>query len=85
VTIGGLSGRQIEIQLDPDWAPGCPLDADDPPTSDYSDVRNRLIVLDTPDGRTVGIAIGSTYSSDYEAFLAEAMPIVESLQFDLTP
>ena len=29
------------------------------------------------------IFVGSLYSADFEAFLAEAMPIVESFQFDL--
>jgi len=82
VTIGGLSGRQVDIQLSPDWTGSCPLSADDPPTRDYTDARNRLILLDTPAGGTIGIAIGSLYSSDFGAFLAEAMPIVESFQFD---
>ena len=31
------------------------------------------------------IFVGSMHSADHEAFLAEAMPIVESFQFDLTP
>ena len=42
----------------------------------------RLIVLDTPVGGTIGIAISSGYSTEFEAFLADAMSIVESLQFD---
>ena len=85
VTIAGLSGRQVDLQLSPDWAGSCPLNADDPPTRDYRDARNRLILLDTPTGSTIGIAIGSLYSSEFEAFLAEAMPIVESFTFGLGP
>jgi hypothetical protein len=81
VTIGGLIGRQIDLRLSPDWTGSCLPNAD-APTRDYLDARNRLILLDTPDGRTIGIAIGSLYSSDFEAFLADAMPIVESLDFD---
>ena len=42
-------------------------------------------LLDTPVGRTIGIAISSLYSSDFKAFLADAMRIVESLQFDFAP
>ena len=83
MTIGGLSGRQVDVQLSPDWTGGCPLSADDPPTMDYTDGRNRFIMLAAPDGGTIGISINSLYSSDYEAFLADAMPIVESLEFDL--
>jgi hypothetical protein len=31
------------------------------------------------------IFVGSLHSADHEAFLADAMPIVESFQFDLNP
>ena len=85
VTISGLSGRQIDVQLNPDWSGSCPLGPEDPPTRDFKDARNRVIILDTPDGGSIGIAIGSMYSSEFEALLAESMPIVESFQFDMTP
>ena len=85
VTIGGLSGRQVDLQLSPDWADSCPLNPDDPPDQDHTDARNRLILLDTPDQGTIGIAISSQDSADFEAFLAEAMPIVESLDFEFDP
>ena len=84
VTVGGLSGRQIDLQLNPDWTGSCPVEPDNP-TRDYLDERSRVIVLDTLDNRTIGIAIGSRYSDDFEAFLADAMPIVESLDFDPGP
>jgi hypothetical protein len=45
VTIGGLSGRQVDLQLSQDWAGTCTLNPDDPPTRDYTDARMRLIVL----------------------------------------
>jgi hypothetical protein len=83
VTIGGLSGRQVDVQLNPDWTGSC--SSGDLPTKDYKDGRNRLILLDTPGSGTMGIAIGSLKSADFEAFLAEAMPVVESLRFDVTP
>ena len=31
------------------------------------------------------IFVGSLHAAGHEAFLAEAMPIIESFQFDLTP
>jgi hypothetical protein len=40
--------------------------------------------LDTPGG-VIAIAVGSKHPADHEAFLAEAMPIVESFQFDVAP
>ena len=39
--------------------------------------------LDAPGGGKVLITVDSSTSADFEAFLAEAMPIVES--FDFTP
>ena len=35
VTISGLSGQQIDVQINPDWSGGCPIGPDDPPTRDY--------------------------------------------------
>ena len=81
VTIGGLTGKQVDVQLDPGWTETCP---GDPPTSDLSDVRNRVTYLDTPDRGVIAIAAGSRHAAGHEAFLAEAMPIVESFEFDLS-
>ncbi|HSW41900.1 MAG TPA: hypothetical protein VLM76_05275 [Patescibacteria group bacterium] len=82
VTIGGLTGKQIDVRLDPGWTDGCP---GDPPTSDLGDMRTRGILLDTSDRGVIVIFIGSLHSAGHEAFLAEAMPIVESFQFDPNP
>ena len=82
VTIGGLHGRQVDLRLSPEWKGKCTPNPDDPPTRDYLDVRNRVIVLDKPVIGTIGISIGSLHSADFEAFLADAMPIVESFQFN---
>lgn len=81
VEIGGLAGKQIDIRLDPGWTETCP---GDPPTFDLGDTRTRVLLLDTPDRGPVFINVGSLHSADHEAFLAEAMPIVESFRFDVT-
>ena len=81
VTIAGLTGKQFDMRVDPDWTATCP---GDPPGSSLADWRNRVTFLDTPGG-VIAIAVGSKHSADHEAFLAEAMPIVESFQFDLDP
>jgi hypothetical protein len=54
-----------------------------PPTKDDKGARLRLIVLDTPAGGTIGIAISSLDSSAFEAFLGDAMPTVASFQFNV--
>lgn len=79
VTIGGLPGKQVDVRLDPDWTETCP---GDPPGQDLGDQRTRATYLDTPNRGGIAIAVGGR-SAGHEAFLAEAMPIVES--FDFTP
>jgi hypothetical protein len=79
VTIGGLTGKQVDVRLDPDWTETCP---GDPPSSDHRGQRDRVTFLDTPDRGVIAIAVGSGDSAGHEAFLAEAMPIIESFQFD---
>jgi hypothetical protein len=81
VTIGDLTGKQFDMRVDPDWTATCP---GDPPGSRVGDQRNRVTFLDTPGG-VIAIAVGSKHAADHEAFLAEAMPIVESFEFDLNP
>ena len=80
VTIGGLTGKQIDVQLDPGWTESCP---GDPPGSDLGDHRVRTVLLDTPDRGVLVIFLASLHSVGHEAFLAKAMPIIESLQFDI--
>jgi hypothetical protein len=85
VEIGGLTGKQFDVRLDPDWTGTCPQRSDDPPTKDIGDTRVRAILLDTPGAGVIVIFIDSWTSADSEAFFAGAMPIVESFDFDLTP
>lgn len=80
VTIGGLTGKQVDIRVDPTWTETCP---GDPPTLDLGDMRTRVIILDTPNLGPMFINVGALHSADQAAFLAKAMPIVESFTFDL--
>jgi hypothetical protein len=80
VSIGGLSGKQFDVRLNPDWTETCP---DGMPASVLADQRTRAIFLDGPGSRVLVLFVGSPHAADHEAFLAEAMPIVESFQFDL--
>jgi hypothetical protein len=82
VTIGGLAGKQVDVGLDPGWTERCP---GDPPTFDLADTRTRGIFLDSPDRGVIVIGLTSLHSADHEAFLAEAMPIIETFQFDIVP
>jgi len=81
VAIGGLTGKQVDVRVDPGWTERCPSD---PPTFDIGDTRARAILLDSPDRGVIVILINSLHSAGHEAFVADAMPIVESFQFDLS-
>ena len=78
VEIGGLTGKQLDVQVDPDWTGTCP---GDPPGVDLKAGRSRGVLLDAPGRGVIVIFVGSLSSAGHEAFLAEAMPIVESFQF----
>jgi hypothetical protein len=84
VTIGDLTGTRVDGHLDPAWTGSCPPSPDDPATKDYKDYRGRFIFLDTPDGGKLLIIVDSVHAADFDTFLAEAMPIVESFEFDLS-
>jgi hypothetical protein len=83
IAIGGLTGKQVTVQLDPDWTGSCPPDPENP-TLDVEALQQRALLLDGPRGLIV-FFLGSLHSDGHEAFLAEAMPIIESFEFDLTP
>ncbi len=80
VTIGGLDGQQIDVGLTEGWT-GC-LPAAPIGERDTGSERYRFIVLDSPSGT---LMIRLRAPADFETFLADAMPIVESFEFALGP
>jgi hypothetical protein len=85
VTIGTLTGTRVDAHLDPDWTGSCPPNPDDPPGTDPKDLRGRYVFLDIPSGAKLLIIVSSAHAADFEALLVEAMPIVESFDFNLEP
>ena len=83
VTLGGLTGARVDAYVDPAWTGSC-TGPEEPATKEAKDYRGRFIFLDGPNGRIL-IIVDSIHSADFEAFLAEAMPIIESFQFDVAP
>jgi hypothetical protein len=77
VTRGTLSGKRFDVRANPDWKGACP---GDPPGLDLQDQRARVFLLDRPGGVIV-IIVGSLHAAGHEAFLAQAMPVVESFDF----
>jgi hypothetical protein len=82
VTIGGLTGKQFDVHLDPGTTETCPGDPED---FDLADGRTRGFLLDRPEGGVIVIFVTSLHSAGHDTFVAEAMPIIESFEFDLTP
>jgi hypothetical protein len=81
VEIGGLTGKQFDVVRNPDWTGTCPGDSSLPAGLDPLDERNRGILLDVPGRGVLIIFMYSWSSAGHEAFLAEAMLIIESFQF----
>ena len=70
VTIGGLTGKQFDVRLNPAWTQSCP---GDPPGTDLSTVRGRGIFLDRPGSAVLVIFVPPD--------LVEAQAIVQSIAF----
>lgn len=83
VTIGGVSGKQFDVRRNPDWTGTCDGDSSLPAGVDPDDERTRGFLLDVPGRGVYVVFLYSMSSAAMEAFLAEAMPIVESFEFDL--
>lgn len=81
VNIGGLTGKQFDVRRNPDWTGTCPGDSGLPEGVDPLDERTRGLLLDVPGRGVYVIFIYSISSAEHDAFLAEAMPIVESFDF----
>ena len=92
VTVGGVDGQMVDVELDASWTGTCPWSAgkpavllvarlSSPPGPDFGIAgleRVRLILL----GRDAGVSIGiHAPAATFESFLRVAMPIVESFRF----
>jgi hypothetical protein len=81
VSIGGLTGTQVDVRRNPDWTGTCPEDSGLPAGVDPENERARVVLLDVPGRGVLVVIVYSVSSAEHEAFLGEAMPIIESFQF----
>lgn len=99
VTVGGLSGLQIDLSIDPDWSGNCSGGGPYVPLV-YSPgfiswgaepgEQWRIIVLDVaglPSGKytTVMIVVYSATAEGWDEHLAASTEVIESFEFDTTP
>jgi hypothetical protein len=92
VSVGGLEGVRIDVELDPTWTETCPwsegrpvraLLTDRPAAEGFAWAlepgwRNTLYLLDLGDGRAMMISV-SAATADFDAFVLQATPVIESL------
>jgi hypothetical protein len=89
VTLSGLVGQQIDVGLAAGWTGTCPDEPSTPSEQLWpgellsTDRRYRLLVLDEPHDGTITIKLLAP-RAEFDAFVAEAMPIVDSFEFDLS-
>jgi hypothetical protein len=93
-TIGGLSGVMVDLSVVPGWTPTCAprgiytfsfWGSDSGGWSDRLALNGsamaRYVLLDRGDGSTLVIAVEAPDKATWDAFIAEAMPIVQSFEF----
>ncbi|TYL53549.1 hypothetical protein FYC51_07765 [Agromyces mariniharenae] len=99
VAVGGLSGQQIDLAIDPDWTANCGGDGPYVPllySQDFitwgaePDEQWRIIVLDVaglPSGMyaTVMVVVYSAAAEGWDDHLAASTAVIESFEFDTTP
>lgn len=97
IEIGTLSGTMLDVEMAADWDRRCPGDpgpvvsvltaAEGAPSTgeyDWGTVRgakDRYIVLDLGDGRPVVVVVSARDPTEFDAFAADAMSVVQSFRF----
>ena len=93
VTIGGLSGYEVEASIADSWTSSCPFANGAPSVSllanDSGSIRwvvfgtekVRLAFLDVPGGGTVTVNTSATDGSIYPGLINEVAPVIASLEF----
>ena len=88
---GGLSGTMIDLEMASDWTDTCPAPVDPWVAAPLffngwhlavaAEDRQRFVLVDLGDGNTVAIGIDARDSTTFDAFVVDAMPIVETFEF----
>jgi hypothetical protein len=87
IEIDGNDGVWTDLVVDSAWVGECEvleylIPSDDEAVGIAGTERQRLILLDLGDGDVLGIRIFSRDPGRFEAFVDEAMPIVQSFRFE---
>jgi hypothetical protein len=97
VTVGGLSGYQLDLSVAPGWTHTCPYSNGqslvstftdtDPATGgfDWNDggsAHARYVLLDLGDGRTLLVSVEADSKAAWDGLLTRAMPVIATFQFN---
>jgi hypothetical protein len=87
ITIDGHPGQWLDVRIDPAWTKTCggPVTTPIvtymmPGTGIVGTERERLILLDLGDGDVLQIVVWTKDQATFDAFIPEAMPIIQSFQ-----
>jgi len=87
ITIDGHAGQWVDIRIDPAWTKKCADGSGPivtymmPGTAVMGTERERLILLDLGEGDVLQILVWTEDQAAFDAFVPEAMPVIESFQF----
>ncbi|HKB28313.1 MAG TPA: hypothetical protein VKC59_04755 [Candidatus Limnocylindrales bacterium] len=95
ITIGGLSGRMLDISVAPTWTRTCSFSNGQPVVTTLTHasgatgfdwnvggtVRERVILLDSGAGPTLLIEIDAPDQAAFDTLVAESMPVIQSFRF----
>lgn len=86
IEIDGHPGRRVDLTVDPDQTSKCEelefmKASDGDVVAIAGKERERLLLLDLGQGDVAGIRIFSRDPADFESFVEEAVPVIESFQF----
>jgi hypothetical protein len=88
ITIDGHPAKWLDVRIDPTWKKTCPGETNpivtflNPGTAVSGNERERLILLDLGGGDVIATVVWARDQATFDAFVQEAMPIVQSFQFE---
>ncbi len=88
ISIGGHDGQMLDIERDPAWTATCEGSSErlvtflNPGIAVGESQRVRLILLDIGDGDVVAIGVWTRDQATLDAWIPEAMPVIESFRFE---
>ena len=88
ITVDGNPAKWLDVRIDPTWKKTCPGETApmvtylNPGTAVSGAERERLILIDLGGGDVIATVVWARDQATFDAFITEAMPIVQSFTFE---